>query len=278
MNRHGIAEVADGAAAVHFGLAVWPYDVLLRFGYDLPEHEHRWPGRWIDDRFEGAALDLRSAAAKLLIALPRMDEARARLRSDGRSLADVRRAVETAPLDVDLVLTYLRRLVDGLAAVVPCCFGAEGRAMAVDRGSIEAMADSAALRKLDETLAGLLDPPPAAARVLAPGFAAHSAEVYVVSGAAGERPALPRAAQAALHQSAARTLAAAASIDAALAEMCPWFDAVLARLQAVVCLRAEDGPDLQERWGEPDWSVLATSVPIAALRAHLPLIVPRGEL
>ena len=47
MLHHG---VADGS--VRFGAALWFADVLLRFGYDLPEHEHPWDGEWIDDEFE----------------------------------------------------------------------------------------------------------------------------------------------------------------------------------------------------------------------------------
>src|SRR5204862_6938035 len=106
VRRHGIT-----GPAVHFGVALWPYDVLLRFGYDLPEHEHRWPGRWFDDRFQTAAIDLRAATAKLLIALPRMDAARQQLvRLDGPvgTVAEMTPASEAAPMAVDLVAGYLR--------------------------------------------------------------------------------------------------------------------------------------------------------------------------
>src|SRR3954453_7900314 len=105
-------------------MALWPYDVLLRFAYDLPEHEHRWEGRWFDDRFEAAALDVRASAAKLLIALVRMDEARRRLSTilergsaggDARRFAQLRAVAESGPIEIDLVVGYLRRLTDGLA-------------------------------------------------------------------------------------------------------------------------------------------------------------------
>jgi hypothetical protein len=265
VRRHGIA-----GPAVHFGMALWPYDVLLRFGYDLPEHEHRWPGRWFDDQFQAAAIDLRATTAKLLIAVPRMDAACQQLAGPGGTVAGMRPAVEAAPMAVDVVAVYLRRLPDDLAAVVPCCFGAEGRAMAADRRSLSAMLDSEQLRKADETLAELLVPPSPLAAVLDPAFAAHTAELYAVSGAAGDAPPLPGAAKAALTESARRTLAAADEIGQALGAACPWLDAVLDRLIAIVCGRAEDGPELRNRWAEPDWSIFATSVPVRDLCRTLP--------
>ena len=278
MRRHGIAEAAAGGSAVHFGMALWPYDVLLRFAYDLPEHEHRWEGRWFDDRFETAALAVRASASKVLIALTRMDQARQRLTAaldgsagGGPSFAELRTAVEAGPIEIDLVIGYLHRLVDEIAAVVPCCFGIDGRAMAADRRSLAALVDSEVLRKSDEILADLLVPPERLAAVLSTGFATHAAELYVVSGAAGDAPALPRASAAALAESATRTLAAAGHVSEAVRCACPWLDAVLDRLMSVVGERAEDGPDLLERWAEPDWSVLPTSVPASALRAHLPV-------
>jgi hypothetical protein len=257
-------------------MALWPYDVLLRFGYDLPEHEHRWAGRWFDDRFQTAAIDLRAATAKLLIALPRMDAACGQLAGldgmdgIGGTVAEMRPVVEAAPMAVDLVAGYLHRLAIDLAALVPCCFGAEGRALAADRRSLGAMIDSERLRKADETLAELLVPPGALAAVLDPAFATHTAELYAVSGAAGDAPPLPGAAKAALAESSRVTMAAAASIGRALSAACPWLDAVLDRLIAVVCDRAEDGPEVRNRWAEPDWSIFATSAPVEELRRHLP--------
>ena len=269
LRRHGIVGGvgdAGGADVVHFGLALWPYDLLLRFGYDLPEHEHRWEGRWFDDRFEVAAFGLRASAAKLLIAIGRMDSAVRRL----DSATQARAAVEEAPLEMDLVVSYLRAVVDGVAEVMPCCFGSDGRALAVERGSLDALMHSSALRETDEITAGLVVPPTPLCRVLARDFATHAPELYTVSGAAGDAPALPRAAASALAASASRTLAAADEVDAALHALCRWLDALLDRLIVVVCERAEDGPELAERWAEPDWSVLATTVPVEALRGHLP--------
>ena len=43
-STHGIA-----GGRVRLGVATWFADVLVRFGYDLPEHEHPWDGEWIDD-------------------------------------------------------------------------------------------------------------------------------------------------------------------------------------------------------------------------------------
>src|SRR5581483_278933 len=101
---HGIAVATgpSGESFVHFGIALWPYDLLLRFGYDLPENEHVWAGKWFDDRFEQAALVLRADAAKLLMALRRMDGTlRALAAAAGeapvRDLAALKAAVERAP-------------------------------------------------------------------------------------------------------------------------------------------------------------------------------------
>lgn len=269
MRRHGIA-----ATSVRFGFAVWPYDLLLRFGYDLPEHDHLWEGQWFDDRFESAALDIRATTSKLLLALPRMDAALDRLASSSSAapMALLRPEVEEAPLAVEMVARCLERLTRDLAAIVPCCFGAQGRAMLDQRDSLSALAESLPLRKLDEALADLLHPPHALRDVIAFGWAAHLPELYTVAGAAGERPALPRAALAALRASAEVTIGAARDIDAALHAGGPWLDTVLDHLQAVVAARAEDGPELLERWGEADWPTVATRVPLSALASHLPAI------
>lgn len=268
MRRHGIA-----ATAVHFGVGLWPYDLLLRFGYDLPEHDYLWDGRWFDDRFESAALDVRATTSKLLLALPGMVIACDRLASVGdASAAVIRPAVEEAPLAVETVVNYLRRLCRDLATVVPCCFGTDGRSMINDRDSLTLLADSAALHKLDETLADLLHPPPAVRNVIDAGWAAHLPEVYTIGAAGGDRPPLPGAAASALRASALVTLDAAGAVEDALRAACPWLDAVVDHLQSVVAARAEDGPDLLERWHELDWSVMATRAPLGVLARHLPRI------
>jgi hypothetical protein len=102
---------------VRFGVATWFADVLVRFGYDLFEHEHPWDGEWIDDAFERSALSLRSTGAKLLRALDRVDV--------------------DDPLTVDLPFLYLRSMLDDLAVVIPNCFGQEGRGLA--RGDLVAL-------------------------------------------------------------------------------------------------------------------------------------------
>jgi hypothetical protein len=101
-------------------VATWFYDVLLRFGYDLFEHEHPWDGEWIDDAFEAAALDLRATGAKLL-----------------RALDAVHDDAETGPLSVDLCVAYLHRILDDLAIVIPNCYGVEGQSM--PRGDLDAL-------------------------------------------------------------------------------------------------------------------------------------------
>lgn len=268
MRRHGIA-----ASAVHFGAAVWPYDLLLRFGYDLPEHDYLWDGKWFDDRFESAALDIRATTSKMLLALPYIDAACERLAAIADApLAVIRPAVEEAPLAVETVAHCLARLTLDLAAVVPCCYGTEGRSMLDHRDRLTDLADSAALRKLDETLADLLQPPQALVKVIDPGWTAHRPEVYTIAAAAGDRPALPGAAASALRASAEATLDAARDVDLALHATCPWLDNIVDHLQSVVAHRAEDGPGLWERWAEADWPTVATRVPLAALGRHLPPI------
>src|SRR5436305_11225527 len=111
-----MALAPDGGDAVdvHLGVALWPYDLLLRFGYELPEHEYRWEGQWFDDRFEVAALDLRASAAKLLLSLSRMAQAGRTLASLGGTVAEMRRVAEAAPMEVDLVVSYLGRITNGV--------------------------------------------------------------------------------------------------------------------------------------------------------------------
>ena len=121
-------------------MATWFHDVLVRFGYDLFEHEHPWDGEWLDDAFEAAALDLRSTGAKLL-----------------RALAQVSDDVEAGPLTIDLCVAYLRRILDDLAVVIPNCYGVDGRSM--PRGDLTALGFS----------------PPVDLR-----FATHSPELYAL--------------------------------------------------------------------------------------------------
>ena len=109
---HGVA-----GGEVRFGVATWFGDVLVRFGYDLFEHEHPWDGEWIDDEFEHAALDLRSTGAKLLRALDRVDV--------------------DDPLTLDLAFAYVQRILDDLAVVIPNCWGSEG--MTLPRGDLVAL-------------------------------------------------------------------------------------------------------------------------------------------
>jgi hypothetical protein len=238
-------------------MALWPYDLLLRFGYELPEHDYIWDGKWFDDRFEAAALDLRTTAAKLFLALPQLDAAVAALEAalDG-PLAGLRAASVWAPLTVDMAAAYLRRLCDGTAAVAPHCLGSVGRAVAGDRNSLAALVHSPALAELDPALAGLLRPPPPLRRVIGRAFATASADLYTVAGTAGDAPALPHSATKAMRQSAAVTRQAAGQVAEAVQSACRWLDDLLAHMQQQVADRAEDGADLLERWADDDWAVL----------------------
>lgn len=270
---HGIAAAGpDGPAAVHFGIALWPYDLLLRFGYDLPENEHVWAGKWFDDRYEQAALDLRTTAAKLLLALHGMDEAlrglsAAAAESTPRRLTGLQEAVKQAPLAVDLVLHYLQRLLDDLAAVVPCVYGLDGQRLVPVRAGFATLAAAPELASLDAALPALLSGAPALA------IPTQKAELYVIAASGGYAVALPRAAERALRDSAAVTLQAGAQTDAALRALCAWLDGVLAHLQQGVAARSEPGGDLLARWAEANWSVLL-ALPDCdpVLAAHLPAI------
>jgi hypothetical protein len=207
---HGVAP--DGT--VRFGVATWFGDVLVRFGYDLFEHEHPWDGEWIDDAFERAARSLRSTGGKLMRALRAIDD-------------------EPDPMTIDLVVFYLRSILDDVAVCIPNCSGVEGRAL--PRGD----------------LAALGFPPP---DVL--GFPTHSDELYAVVDGAGTTPALPRALARVRHDSAGVTSEAVRSLERALAVLGRWFDGLLAELQSRIAARAEDGEDLLDRWSAVDWSVI----------------------
>lgn len=287
--RHGIAHVEDpGAPAarsirVHFGLALWPYDLALRFSYDLPENEHMWPGEWFDDAFEDAALDIRASAAKLLHALVAMDEALDALRAadgEARDIATLRETVERAPLAIDLVIHYLERILNDLASIIPSCYGQEGRTLAGSRGSLEELATADALLSVDAALPELLRPggawPAGVGRFLRrgrTGFRTHQADLYVVADSPGYAASLPRAAARELAANARVTLDAGAEVDQALREVCGWLDGLLAHLIGAVCARSEEGPDLRERWARDDWSVLAERpAPVPALERHLPAL------
>jgi hypothetical protein len=252
---HGLA-----AEGVHFGIANWPYDLLLRFGYDLPENEHTWGGKWFDDGFEAAAFEIRATAAKLMLALKRVHRTTALLREavaeevPPARLAEVRTRVERTPLHIDLAFAYLWTIGRDVATVIPCCFGVEGRALLAARESLAGLR-AGGLASLDAGLALLVGEAPAA--LTGEGMRlAHTPELYVVAGSAGYAAALPRAAGRRLRESAACTLEAAEALAAAVNESCRWCDAVLAHLERVVAERSEPGPELLERWAERDWSLV----------------------
>lgn len=256
---------------VRFGMALWPYDLLLRFGYDLPENEHTWEGEWFDDPFETAAFGLRSTGAKLVLALRAMDAtvvALGDVLADGRAtLPALKWAVQTAPLALDLVLGYLRQMQSDIAVVIPCCFGAEGRPLERGRRSLGRLAALPELAALDPELRELLAQPPSLA------VRANRDDLYVISENAGFGAALPKSAVRTLRQSGAETLAAVPAVDEAVAAQCRWLDAVLVRLQAAVGSRAEDGEALLERWSGPSWAVLVAPRALdAALARRLPSV------
>lgn len=234
---------------IRLGIATWFSDVLVRFGYDLFEHEHHWDGEWIDDAFEAAALRMRATATKLVRVL------------DGLTPATV--DAEITPFRIDLALAYLRLLVDDVAIVVPCCFGTQGRSLEPHRHDLAALA--AAVAVLDAELARALELPPGLD--LRPPT--HSPELFAVLDGPG-RATLPGATARMTDASRVITVASLLALDNALAELCPWFERVLAAVQRVVSERADDGDELLERWHHSDWSVVAADRPGAAI--HLPPI------
>lgn len=137
------------------------------------------------------------------------------------------------PLSVDLAVSCLRSIPADVAVCVPNCSGVEGRTL--PRGDLCALGFPA-----PDVLS----------------FPTHSPELFAVIDGAGDRPALPKAMARVRADSSAVTAAAVASLEHALAALCPWFDALLLELQRRVAARAEDGPDLLERWSATDWSVI----------------------
>ncbi len=285
--RHGIgmpprgALVAAGRARsvsrlpspeIRFGIAQWPYDLLLRFAYDLPEHEHVWPNDWFDDGFEQAAIELRQLGPKLVAALAAMQPPLEELKNAAMGVEDAeltREQVTSVPLHIDLVLDYLARMLDCAATVIPHCYGQEGKALASGRGNLRALAGMP-LAEFDPELAGIVAPdgslPAAVSRLASPSLGAevelgerptaHSADIYAIVHAPGFEQALPKAAARALRQSAEATIAAADAIDATLPGLFGWFDRLLEYLIGLVCERAEEGEELGERWSESNWTVI----------------------
>lgn len=251
---------------VHFALALWPYDLLLRFGYDLPENEHTWDGKWFDDAFEAAAFDLRSTAAKLVIALDDVSLAEVQLREVvGRTLRtppEIRSAAEAtrrAPLCIDLASGYIERFLGAVAAVIPCCYGIAGK-FVLDapamRRDLQALEAQSALHNLDHDIVRILHARPGGS-----GLRSHTNTLYVVTNAVGFADALPGASAREVQSSARTSLAAIEALAARLDALCSWCDELLAHLQGVVASRSEPGPELLERWAVRDWSLLTRATP-----------------
>ncbi|MFN0146710.1 MAG: hypothetical protein ACKVT1_09380 [Dehalococcoidia bacterium] len=258
---HGFHGIVPGEG-VHFGMALWPYDLLLRFGYDLPENEHTWDGKWFDDAFEAAAFDLRSTAAKLMLCLRTVAAEAAKLRevTDGdirpRELEAASALAERAPMGLDLAFSYLRRIGRDIATVIPCCYALEGRALLPDRQGMRRLRESTALAGIDAGLPGLLAQAPVA--LLKDGApSTHTPTLYVVADARGFRSALPKAAARGVRESCRQSLAAGEQLCEATNAVAAWLDRLLAYLQGVVAARSEPGEELRERWSVRDWSLLS---------------------
>jgi hypothetical protein len=162
-----------------------------------------------------------------------------------RALDAVHDDPELGPLSVDLCIAYLHRLLDDLAIVIPNCHGVEGRSL--PRGDVVAL--------------GYAPPVDLTALVT------QSEDLYLVVDAA-DRAALPGMHERVRARSQEVTRAAIATLDGALAVVCPWLDDVIARLQREIASRAEDGDDLLRRWDDPNWTIVGRSTP--NLRRRLP--------
>jgi hypothetical protein len=258
---HGIVP----GEGVHFGIALWPYDLLLRFGYDLPENEHTWEGKWFDDIFEAAAFDIRATGAKLTHALRDVHEttmALRRLIDEPIPVSQLEAAsgfARRAPLTVDLAAAYVQRLLDDLARVIPCCYGLAGRTLVGHRQSLAGLRGCPELQAIDPAVVDLLREVASSEAELPPALS-HTAALYLVSD---ERfgSALPKAATRFVKESCRVTLTAAENLSASTHTLAPWLDRVLAHLQQAVAERSEPGPELIERWAARDWSLLARLLP-----------------
>jgi len=280
---------------LRFGIALWPYDLLLRFAWDLPEHEHVWPDEWFDDVFEHAARDLRSLAPKLITALSAMIVPMDALKNAAINNELTRDLTADAPLHVDLVLAYLARLLDHVATIIPHCYGQSGQALADGRGNLRRLVEMP-LEQIDPELPALLTPdgalPPEVELTASPSgavsmndgdVATHTQDLYAIINSPGFDAALPKATAHALRASADVTIAAADRVDAALPGLCDWLDRLLEHLIVRVCDRADEGDDLAERWRDSNWTVLQplgftdTDAALALIRA-LPTVAEGPDL
>jgi len=155
-----------------------------------------------------------------------------------RALDAVHDDPETGPLSVDLCMAYVHRVLDGLAIVIPNCFGVDGRSL--PRGDLVALGFEAPI-----DLRSLVT---------------QADDLYLVADA-GDRATLPRMHERVRTRSQAVTREAITALDDAFAVLCPWFDGVVARLQREIASRAEDGDDLLQRWNDPNWTVVGRSTP-----------------
>ena len=260
------------APEIRFGIAQWPYELLLRFAYDLPQLDHVWPNDWFDDGFEQAAIELRQLGPKLVNALAAMQPPLEDLKNARLGVQDAeltRDNVTDVPLHVDLVLAYLARMLDHVATVIPHCYGQEGQALAAGRGNLRRLA-ALPLGEFDAQLATVVAPggslPGAVSTLASPSWGAeielgqrptpHSAGIYAIVHAPDFEQAPPEAAARALRQSAEATIDAADTIDQSLPELFAWLDRLLEYLIQQVCERAEAGDELREYWAEPGWTVI----------------------
>ena len=173
------------------------------------------------------------------------------------------------PLQVDLVLGYLVRILDCVATIIPHCYGQDGKALVSGRGNLRTLA-ALPLAEFDPALAKLVTPdgslPSGVAELAGPSLGAeielgehpvpHSPDIYAIVHAPGFEQALPKTAARALRQSAEATITAADTIDRALPHLFAWFDQLIEHLIQQVCERAEEGDELRERWADSNWTVI----------------------
>lgn len=255
IDQHGPFE-DDGISVFRWGLGQWANDVLVRFSYELFEHDHRWPGQWLDDTFAAGARELRDVGHRLDVAIGEFERSVDRL--DATRWASVDEAVEAvsgAASAHDLLTAYLARALDATAAVLPGAFGEDGRLLADRRRSIADLAgDPDALHGLDPALATVADQALAVRDglgrpVTAPEFEPALATLCLGAGLTGR-------VMTAARESVPVARAARTQLRAAASSTYSVLDRALAICIRAVETRADDGPDLAQRWRERDWTVI----------------------
>lgn len=259
IRQHG-PSAEDEATVFRWGLGQWAHDVLVRFSYELVEHDHRWPGQWLDDVFAAAARELRDVGHRLDTAVGRFEQAADRLGAPSwANVDDAVAAVAAAAGAYDHATGYLARALDASAAILPGAFGDDGRQLARRRRSIIDLGqDHEPLCRLDPALPAIVAEARTIREVVHTPVTAPEFEPAVAALRNGAR--LTGRVLAAAHESVPEVRAARAHLDRLATATYAVLDRALACSIEAVAARAEDGPELAERWHDRDWTVVRRTV------------------